>query len=112
MDVQGEKDILPADLFGNIIIKTMNKLLIGKINLSKIDKSKLFKGEKGMWMDIAVWFSEEPDKFGNNLSIQQSTKKDEPKIYLGEAKFYVPKEEKKEPPEAKQEFAKGSDLPF
>ena len=83
----------------------MNKLLIGKINLSKIDKTKLFKGEKGMWMDIAVWFSEEPDKFGNSLSIQQSTKKDEPKIYLGEAKFYVPKEAKIT---AKEGFVKAS----
>ena len=85
----------------------MNKLLIGKINLSKIDKTKLFKGKQGMWMDIAIWFSEEPDKYGNNLSIQQSTKKDEPKIYLGEAKFYVPKETKLEF-EAKDEWQGGS----
>jgi hypothetical protein len=77
----------------------MNKLFIGKINLSKIDKSKLFKGEKGIYLDVAVWFSEEPDQFGNNLSIQQSTKKGEPKIYLGEAKFYVPKETKEQPEE-------------
>jgi hypothetical protein len=70
----------------------MNKLFVGKINLSKIDKTKLFKGKNGMYCDVAVWFSEEPDKYGNNLSIQQSTKKDEPKIYIGEAKFYVPKE--------------------
>jgi hypothetical protein len=82
----------------------MNKLLVGKINLSKIDKSKLFKGTKGTWMDIAVWFSEEPDKYGNNLSIQQSTKKDEPKIYLGEAKFWTPKEDPKQQPEAKDEW--------
>lgn len=74
----------------------MNKLLIGKINLSKIDKTKLFTGQKGIYCDIAVWFNKEPDQFGNNLSIQQSTKKDEPKIYIGEAKFYVPKEEPKE----------------
>ena len=74
----------------------MNKLFLGKINLSKIDKAKLFKGKTGKWMDIAVWLSEEPDKYGNNLSIQQSTKKDEAKIYLGEAKFYVPKEQPKE----------------
>lgn len=70
----------------------MNKLLIGKINLSKIDKTRLFEGKNGKYCDIAIWFSEEPDKFGNNLSIQQSTKKDEQKIYIGEAKFYVPKE--------------------
>ena len=27
----------------------MSKLLFGKINLSKIDKTKLFKGEKGIY---------------------------------------------------------------
>ena len=70
----------------------MNKLLIGKINLSKIDKTKLFTGEKGIYCDIAIWFSEEPDQYGNNLAIQQSTKKDEPKIYIGSAKFYTPRE--------------------
>jgi hypothetical protein len=89
----------------------MNKLLIGKINLSKIDKERLFKGEKGIYCDIAIWFSEEPDKYGNNLSILQSTKKDEPKIYIGEAKFYVPKKESKPSRKDKQgQFP--SDLPF
>ena len=72
----------------------MNKLFLGKINLSKIDKTKIFEGAKGKWIDITVWFSEEPDQYGNNLSIRQSTKKDETPIYLGEAKFYVPKEPK------------------
>lgn len=81
----------------------MNKLLIGKINLSKIDKTKIFEGKKGKYIDIAIWFSEEPDQFGNNLSIQQSTKKDEPKIYLGEAKFYIPKE-KEEAPKSNEQW--------
>jgi hypothetical protein len=84
----------------------MNKLLIGKINLSKIDKTKLFTGEKGIYCDIAIWFSEEPDQYGNNLAIQQSTKKDEPKIYIGSAKFYIPKELT---PKTELE---ASDLPF
>jgi len=90
----------------------MNKLFIGKINLSKIDKTKLFKGEKGMWMDIAVWFSEEPDQYGNNLSIQQSTKKGESKIYLGEAKFFIPKEEKKTGKVDVTSMSNPDDLPF
>jgi hypothetical protein len=84
----------------------MNKLFVGKINLSKIDKTKLFTGEKGIYCDIAIWFNEEPDKYGNNLSIQQSTKKDEPKIFIGEAKFYTPKELT---PSTTEEI---SDLPF
>jgi hypothetical protein len=70
----------------------MGQLLIGKINLSKIDKTRLFTGKKGIYCDIAIWFNEEPDEYGNNLSIQQSTKKDEPRIFIGEAKFFVPKD--------------------
>jgi hypothetical protein len=72
----------------------MNKLFLGKINLSKIDKTKLFEGTTGKWMDLTVWFNEQPDQYGNNLSIEQSTKKGESKIYIGNAKFYIPKEDK------------------
>ena len=86
----------------------MNKLFVGKINLSKIDKERLFKGEKGTWMDITVWFSEEPDQYGNNLNIQQSTKQGEDKIYIGTAKFYVPKEK----PEKYEKKSPLRDLPF
>ena len=83
----------------------MNKLFLGKINLSKIDKSKLFDGKTGKWMDITVWFNEQPDEFGNNLSIEQSTKKGESKIFIGNAKFYTPKKE--DEPKAKNEYVKG-----
>ena len=92
-----------------------NKLFTGKINLSKIDKTKLFKGKKGTYLDVAIWFNELPDQYGNNLSIQQSTKKDEPNIYLGEAKFYTPKPDTEI--KAKDEYQGGSmsdinDLPY
>lgn len=94
----------------------MGQLFLGKINLSKIDKTKLFEGKTGKWMDITVWFNEQPDEYGNNLSIEQSTKKGESKIFIGNAKFYTPKEEDKaakffasdkEGPQAKGEYVKG-----
>ena len=84
----------------------MSKLLLGKINLSKIDKSKLFKGEKGIWMDVTIWINDAPDKFGNDMSIEQSVDKGEDKIYIGSAKYYTPKE----PTQAVEEDVK--DLPF
>jgi hypothetical protein len=84
----------------------MDQLLLGKINLSKIDKSKIFEGKTGKWIDISLWFSEEPDEYGNNLAIQQSTKKGETPIYIGNAKFYTPKEK----PVEKE--VDNSDLPF
>jgi len=73
----------------------MNKFLLGSLNLSKIPKEKIKTDKNGnKWLDITIWFSEEPDQYGNNLAIQASSKKDEPKVYIGNAKFYVPKEEK------------------
>ena len=90
----------------------MNRLINAKINVSKIDKTKLFKGAKGTYLDLAIWVNETPDQFGNDISIEQRTGKDEKKIYLGEGKFYVKSEPKAE---AKKEVVinlEDSDLPF
>lgn len=70
----------------------MSKLLFGKINLSKIDKTKLFTGDKGIYLDVTIWLNDKPDKFGNDMSIEQSTKQGEDKNYIGSAKYFVPKE--------------------
>jgi|ERR1035437_980602 hypothetical protein len=71
----------------------MSKLVNAKINLSRIDKKKLFTGKKGIYLDITIWINDNPDQFGNDISIEQSTGRDESKIYLGNGKFYVKKEE-------------------
>mgnify|MGYP000602971830 CR=1 FL=1 len=66
------------------------KLYLGKVEVSKIDKNRLFKSEKTgrVYMDVSIWINDEPDNYGNHLSIQQSTKKDEDKIFIGNAKAY------------------------
>ena len=75
----------------------MGKLILGKINLSKIDKKRLFTSEKGeIWLDVSIWENDTPDKYGNDFSIQQSTKKGEEKIYLGNGKYYAGKVEPKQ----------------
>ena len=67
----------------------MSKLLTGSINLSKIDKTKLFTGKKGdKYLNIGVWINDEKDQFGNDAGILQQTKKGEDKIYIGNLKFY------------------------
>ena len=71
----------------------MGKLFLGKMNLSKIDKSKIFEGKTGKWIDITIWQNDEPDKYGNDLSIEQSVEKGGEKIYLGNAKSWKGKEE-------------------
>jgi hypothetical protein len=79
----------------------MSKMITAKIDVTKIVKSLLFKGQKGTYLDLIIWVNDQPDKFGNDISIQQKTGKDDPKIYIGEGKFYVKKEEPK--PEAPAE---------
>jgi hypothetical protein len=81
----------------------MSKLLKCKIDVLKIDKSKLFKGAKGTYLDIDIWILDKPDQFGNDVSIQQQTKKDEPKIYIGNGKI---KEFESKQPTANGEYQK------
>ena len=65
----------------------MSKLLTGSINLSKIDKNKLFTSKNGeKYLNISI--NDEKDKYGNIAGIQQQTKKDETKIYIGNLKEF------------------------
>ena len=49
-----------------------------KIDVSKIDKSRLFKGEKGTYLDLTTFIdTEQADKYGNHGFIAQSTTKEE-----------------------------------
>lgn len=82
------------------------KLINAKIDVTKIDKDKLFKGQKGTYLDLTIWINEKQDQFGNDISIEQRTGKDEKKIYLGNGKFYV-KKEAESGPVAKDEYQGG-----
>ncbi len=70
----------------------MSKLITAKIDVTKIIKSLLYKGKKGTYLNLTIWQNDKPDEYGNEFSIQQTTKAGEPKIFLGEGKFYVKKE--------------------
>ena len=90
----------------------MSKLVTAKIDVSKIDKERLFKGKKGTYLDLTIWINDAPDKFGNDISIEQRTKKGEDKIFLGEGKFYVSGTDNAQPASATQSTAPDDDLPF
>ena len=49
----------------------------GRINLSKVDKNRLFKGEKGVYLDVVIFTNPEPDQYGQNGMIVQSVSKEE-----------------------------------
>jgi hypothetical protein len=71
----------------------MSKLILASIDVTKIVKDLLYKGKKGTYLKLSIWQNDEPDQFGNEFSIQQTTGKDDPKIFLGNGKYYKPNEE-------------------
>ena len=48
-----------------------------KIDVTKIDKTKLFQGAKGTYLDAVVFLKDEVDQYGNNGMIVQSVTKEE-----------------------------------
>ena len=78
-------------------------MITGKINLSKVDKEKLFKGEKGIYLDVILW--ETPNsEYGDYMIKQGVSKEDRDAGYqseiIGNAKIRTsggaPSEEEKE----------------
>lgn len=55
----------------------MSKIIKLKIDVSKIDKNRLFKGTKGTYLDCTLFLKDEPDEFGNFGMITQEVTKDE-----------------------------------
>ena len=53
-------------------------MIIGKIDVTKIQKEHLFKGKSGTYLDIALIENKEgQDRYGNNGMIVQSISKEE-----------------------------------
>lgn len=96
----------------------MAKLLIGSIDLSKIDKSKIVTTGKdgqpfkngGKFINIAVWLNDEPDQFGNHASIQMGDKDN--KIYIGNLKEYQRNEYTNTTSDDRAEYSNDGSLPF
>jgi hypothetical protein len=48
-----------------------------KIDVTKIDKDRLYKGKSGTYLDAIVFLKDETDQYGNNGMITQSVSKEE-----------------------------------
>lgn len=86
------------------------KVLLFQINLNKIEKSQLFKTDKGIYLSGAICIREDVDKYGNIAFITQRVKQenresDDP--IIGNAKPVPPK--KGPEPVTDQDI---NDLPF
>ena len=57
----------------------MSKVAVSlKIDVSKIDKARLFKGKKGTYLDAQVFIElDEQDEYGNNGMITQAVSEEE-----------------------------------
>lgn len=88
------------------------------IDLAKSGHSAFTKAENGkIYFNIKIWHNEEPDKFGNCMSIQLNPKKDAPesenKKYIGNAKEVKAKEPVKASSNDIEKLSENmDDLPF
>jgi hypothetical protein len=49
-----------------------------KLDVTKIDKARLFKGQKGTYLDATVFIDvDNPDQYGNNGMVTQDVTKEE-----------------------------------
>jgi hypothetical protein len=62
-----------------------------KIDVTKIDKAALYKGEKGTYLTLVVWPNRDgDDDYGNYASVKQDLgkdRRDEKAPYIGNAKI-------------------------
>lgn len=98
-------------------------MLIGSIDLTKIDRSKIVSTNKdgkpfengAKYLNVVVWINDEADQYGNNASIQISQSKEEREAgekatYIGNLK--LPQSRNNEPTSAKRESVDDNQLPF
>lgn len=90
------------------------KIIKLSINVSKIDKSKLYNGQKGTYLNAVLMLKDEPDEYGNIGFIVQDTTKEEREAgkrgeILGNAK-YLPKSQSSET--TSNSASSNNDLPF
>jgi len=69
----------------------MASIVSGSIDLTKIDKSKIYEGKKGKYYPITVVLNNEPSPYGDSGYIQTEQTKEErdakqPKTFLGNVK--------------------------
>jgi len=95
-----------------------------KIDVTKIDKDRLFKGEKGTYLNATVFIDvDEKDQYGNNGFIAQSVSKEEREAgvrgnILGDVRVFTKDKKGHTPPSVPQSQAMSGfddfddDVPF
>jgi hypothetical protein len=95
----------------------MSKIRINaSIDVTKLDKSRFFKGDKGTYCNITMLVDlNELDQYGNSGFITEAKKKDEPKDLrlpiLGNTKIVWREEEQQQAPQQYQQQAPQQQAP-
>lgn len=53
------------------------KVITGSIDVTKIDKSRLFKGKKGTYLNFTILMRDQPDQYDNDGMVVESVTKEE-----------------------------------
>ncbi len=66
--------------------------LIIKIDVTKLKKEWLFRGQKGTYADLVLYYNDQPDEYGNDCAIKQNPPREardngEKGVYVGNAKL-------------------------
>ena len=48
-----------------------------KIDVTKLDKTRFFKGAKGTYADLVIYENDTPDEYGNDFSVKQDCSKED-----------------------------------
>lgn len=99
----------------------MAKLLSLSIDVTKIDKSRLYKGAKGTYLNITVGVNDDADQFGNQVSCWENQTEEERKAkaqrnFLGNGKVLFSDDHKAKAQEVSNEPSavdvSGDELPW
>jgi hypothetical protein len=73
-----------------------------KLDCKKIEKKRLYRGEKGIYLDATIIMWDEPDKYGNNGMIVQNVNDEDRKAgikgaILGNVRYLVKRDQPQQP---------------
>ena len=104
----------------------MASIISANIDLTKVDKSKIYEGKKGKYYPITIVLNDELGQFGDTGYIQTEQTKEErdakaPKSFLGNVKVVwsngsnvaaAPRDGEPQQQQSAPQSAPGPDLPF
>ena len=96
----------------------MKKITTGSIDVTKIEKDKLYKGKKGTYLNISIIWKDQPDEYGNHGMVVQDVGKEareagEQGAILGNVKNLQVKQKSQPEPEHRPDNPDdGDSLPF